>query len=96
MECRVDELTGFQAVRGSLYQGLNIPHRFAPANSANQFWMIVTAVSDAALAERFTRKRDQAIRIAGKQARQNLQRDMAIELGISRAIDLTHSPSTDS
>jgi hypothetical protein len=31
---------------------------FAPANSANQCCTIVTAVSDATLADRFTRKRD--------------------------------------
>jgi hypothetical protein len=44
---------------------------------------------------RFTTEAREPIRVAGERIRQHLQRDVAIQLEVSRAIDLAHTPSTD-
>jgi hypothetical protein len=36
------------------------------------------------------------VRIEGEHLWQNLERDVAIEFGVARAIDLSHAPRTDS
>ena len=44
---------------------------------------------------RFAREPRQPIRIAGERIGQDLQRDVAIELRVARAIDLAHAPGAD-
>jgi len=44
---------------------------------------------------RLPREARHAIRIARKGGRQELQRDVAIQLGVARPIDLAHTPGTE-
>ena len=44
---------------------------------------------------RFAAEPRQSIRIAGQERRQDFQRDVAIELGVARAIDLAHTPGAE-
>ena len=43
----------------------------------------------------FAREPSKPVRIVRKRVREDLERDIAIQLGIARAIDLSHAPFAD-
>jgi hypothetical protein len=83
---RVDHPIGERRALDELHDQCGTTARFLEAVNVSDVWMVERREH-----LRFTLETGEAIVIVGKRLRQDLDRHVAIQLGIVRAIDLTHA-----